>query len=419
MEFAAIWNRAFDEPPRPSKERDYLYASELKGKPYDTVLSMLGVLPTSEPNARAKRKFQAGNLFEFIVKVALQNCGLYQKTQEAIRAEFDGILVSGRIDFLIGGTPNFENNIINTVQELELGDGFEGYLSRLQQNFKAWYEKKGFEFPNEVWEIKSVSALVFDGIELADKPKENHVLQLYHYVYNHPKTNSGRIIYICRDDLRLKEFYVHRSDTQIYNDYAFEVRKLRDLYLQHKSIDTSIFAQISALESEISDIYSELDSSAAKQPAKLKTRLENCEQKLAELREKQTKIINPYSFEKLVLINPTTGRLQANWHIEYSNYLTHYFYYDGSEKVHFTTPESYRNYVVKDINGINSVLNRVFKKKLEGKFDDKTLTKSNKEKIEILQNKYGYSFEDVYMYFEARQTELMRKGVTFEEDEDA
>ena len=411
--FAALWNRSFDEPSRPPKTRNYLYASELKGKPYDTVLSMLGVLPTSEPNARAKRKFQAGNLFEFIVKVALQNCGLYKVAQEGVKSETNGIEISGKIDFVVGGKPNFDNRFQEIVKEMELGDGFESYLFRLQENFKNWYNEKQTEFFKEIWEIKSVSAHIFDGIEMAEKPKENHELQIYHYVCHHPMITAGRIVYICRDDLRIREFHVTRSDSQLYAKYAKEAQKLRDLYEQYKTLDVSIYAEISLVSCEINTLQNDIETFAHQ-----KLTLEKMQTELAELREKASEIINPFDFENMVVINETTGRLQSNWRIEYSNYLTHYYYYNGGEKVFFETPESYRSYV-KDISGINAVLNRVFKKKLEGKFDDKTLTKSNKEKIELLKNKYGYNFDEVYAYFEARQKELIRKGVTLEEDEDA
>src|ERR1039458_2049931 len=100
----SIWNQSFDViEEREIVARDYCYASELGGSFYDRYYKMQGRIPTTPPNLRSRRKFQGGNLTEWIVLQILQRAGVLKGSQEYITYEGDPIRVTGRADFVAGG----------------------------------------------------------------------------------------------------------------------------------------------------------------------------------------------------------------------------------------------------------------------------------------------------------------------------
>jgi len=103
--FTQVWNKAIELPQdRELVKRDYLWASEL-GKPLaDVWLKMNAEPETNPPNARSLRKFEAGNLWEWVVKIILIRAGILHSSQERVESNYEGLLrVSGKIDFIAGG----------------------------------------------------------------------------------------------------------------------------------------------------------------------------------------------------------------------------------------------------------------------------------------------------------------------------
>src|SRR3990167_9806570 len=66
--FTDIWNKSIlDRKERPTIARNRLWASELGKSHLDIYLKMQGEITTNPPNARSLRKFEAGNIWEWIV----------------------------------------------------------------------------------------------------------------------------------------------------------------------------------------------------------------------------------------------------------------------------------------------------------------------------------------------------------------
>src|SRR5207245_2692261 len=108
-----VWNEALSaDRQRDMKERDYVWASELGKGYYDRYFKMKGRKPTTPPGARAQRKFEAGNLTEWVMQQVLARAGVLQDAQLALEDTTGAIRVSGRCDFKAGGV----------VQDLDLED---------------------------------------------------------------------------------------------------------------------------------------------------------------------------------------------------------------------------------------------------------------------------------------------------------
>ena len=106
--FSSTWNDGLIPVERKPEPRDYIWASELGGAMIDRYLKMKGVPYSTPPNIRSLRKFQAGNLWEWIVSFVLKRSGLIISQQNRIKYGYDGLLeVSGKIDFLGGGKPDW------------------------------------------------------------------------------------------------------------------------------------------------------------------------------------------------------------------------------------------------------------------------------------------------------------------------
>lgn len=214
-----IWNRSLMErEERPIVARDNIWASEL-GKSYAEVfLKMKGELPTNPPNMRSLRKFEAGNVFEWIVGLILKRAGILQGGQDRVVTNYEGLLqVTGRLDFLAGGMPDYEKANAE-FEALDLPNVFKrGGLKII----KYLAEKFPAGLDTQVLEVKSLSAFMFDGIMANKKTLKLHRLQCFHYLkgLNKPR---GMVIYICRDDMRMIEI-------PIYNNEETEAEYLKEL----------------------------------------------------------------------------------------------------------------------------------------------------------------------------------------------
>lgn len=223
--FGDLWNEALlSRESRPIQPRSRIWASELGKAPVDIFLKLKGEEPTNPPDARSLRKFEAGNIWEWIVKLVLMRAGVLRATQERVEYQYPGLLpVTGKLDHLAGGLPDYER----AKEELERL-GLPDVFNRAFESIVTFLQK---EYPHglgdKVLEVKSVSSFMFDGMEKSGKSSANHRKQLFHYLKgkNMPR---GDIIYICRDDCRMMQIPIinpspvedeYRKDIEIISGY--------------------------------------------------------------------------------------------------------------------------------------------------------------------------------------------------------
>lgn len=225
--FSHVWNKSLEEKEeRPVEARDYLWASELGKSPIDVFLRLKGEVPTNPPNARAKRKFEAGNIWEWVVKLILDRAGIRIDGQK--RAEFqypDLLKVTGKIDFIAGGMPDFEK-AKQVIETLELPEVFTRALDNIMAYFQVAY-------PNgldpKILEVKSVGSYVYDSLERTGKALQIHRLQTYHYMKSE-NMERGDVVYICRDDCRMMEVPIYLGG-EVEDEYYSAVKKISDYVL--------------------------------------------------------------------------------------------------------------------------------------------------------------------------------------------
>lgn len=219
------WNKALEaREERAVVARENMWATEL-GKPFiDVFLKLKGTQPSNPPNARSLRKFEAGNLFEWIVGLILKRAGILKESQKWVSYQYDGLLqVTGKADYMAGGMPEFEK-AKEELERMELPDSF-------YRGFNAIIEHLKTNYPNGLaikpLEIKSVSAFMFDALERTGMALAIHRLQACHYLrsQNLPQAN---IVYICRDDMRMMEVPVIL--TAVEPEYRAYIEKMTEYY---------------------------------------------------------------------------------------------------------------------------------------------------------------------------------------------
>lgn len=220
----SLWNEALDaQTPRVYEPRQRLWASELYGSDIDIVLKLRGEQPTNPPDARALRKMEAGNMVEDFVDSVLRRAGVLKSTQDRIVFKGEGLLeISGKIDFLAGGTPNMEM-IDKMIEELPPEETFRKRLIlKLKERFA------GRNLQTKIIEIKSAALFTFNKVEATGKPLKGHGLQAYHYARN-GKMESA-IVYICRDDMRMIEIPIFPYMEDLEEQYLGKLKKITDFY---------------------------------------------------------------------------------------------------------------------------------------------------------------------------------------------
>lgn len=213
--FAGLWNKSLDlNNQRPYEKRDYIWASELGGSYYDRYMKMNGRKPTTPPNLRSRRKFEGGNLAEWIVQQILKRAGILQSTQEYIT--YDGVMrVTGKADFTAGGK-------IEQVFDHEFSDfpeTFQVVAERTIANLKEKYPN-GLQEMN--LEIKSCSGMMFDRYMKAPSPQ--HALQAFHYALNTKKPTM--LVYISRDDFRIAEHLILPGSRKWLDKYEADLEAM-------------------------------------------------------------------------------------------------------------------------------------------------------------------------------------------------
>lgn len=221
-----VWNAAtLAKEERPVEPRDYMWASELGKGVADVVLRMRGEKPTNPPDPRARRKFEAGNIYEWIVRLVLIRAGILKQTQDRCEHQYDDLVkVTGRLDFEAGGVPTYDS-ALESLDALELPDVIE----RASEAFVAYLKEKypkGLE--NTLIEVKSASAFMFEGLERTKQASKNHRLQITHYLIS-KGYKRGVIIYICRDDLRMFEAEIILDD-ELEAEYRAEIAEVSRVY---------------------------------------------------------------------------------------------------------------------------------------------------------------------------------------------
>lgn len=217
---AGVWNQSIGRPDRPVEPRSHLYASELGKAPVDLFLSLKGVQFSNPPNDRSVRKFEAGDIWEWILELVLRRAGLLISSQDHIRRCYPGMLeVTGRLDKIAGGKPDWEK----ARYEIE-NDFLPDFVREKAENIINELSKKYTQGLKEiVVEIKSSSSFMFDVFERSNRASDNHELQAWHYLKNH---DEAHVFYVCRDDVRVLEIPVFADDARIENMYKGHIETI-------------------------------------------------------------------------------------------------------------------------------------------------------------------------------------------------
>lgn len=221
---AGIWNKALENKKVfAAKARDVVWASELGKSPIDVYLRMIGTEATNPPNARSLRKFEAGNVFEWIVSLILKRAGILQESQKWSSFQYPGLCkVTGKADFIAGGLVDREKALAE-MSALELPEVFIRGATAIFEYLTSLGELKSMPL-----EIKSVSSFMFDAFSKTSGGSRIHRLQLYHYLKS-MDYGEGRLIYICRDDLRMMEVPLMCPST-VEDEYRSAIEEISKYY---------------------------------------------------------------------------------------------------------------------------------------------------------------------------------------------
>lgn len=227
---AKMWNRALEQTEeREVFPRDRIFASELGRSDVDIFLKMMGEKPSNPPNDRANRKFHAGDLYEWFVFLVLKKCGILINKQQPVKNTIDGCCeVSGRLDFVVGGMPDYDSGqkkIDELIEALEMPPLFHQVTKNFIEILKAEYPD-GLD--EKVLEIKSTAVFGFEKVEKTGKALAGHDLQNFHYA--HGLDMEGALCYISRDDLRMYEIPIMPYDQRLMTRYEEKVRKVSGYY---------------------------------------------------------------------------------------------------------------------------------------------------------------------------------------------
>lgn len=230
-----IWNRVTERDfGRALVKRDYMWASEIGGAYADRFLKMAAVPYTNPPNARSQRKFKAGNVWEWLLYHLLDTAGLLIESQQEVWSNpiHGGLLIKGKIDFLVGGNANkkkVDAEMIE-IEDLEMKRHFQALPDFMYHVYNELLT--GLQYEETVVECKSCSAYMMDKYEQTNKPNPHHVAQLFHYAHNLQK--PGLLIYISKDDCRMRQFYINPNDEGIKAAYEMDNRNFTNYYLRNE-----------------------------------------------------------------------------------------------------------------------------------------------------------------------------------------
>jgi len=224
-QISKVWNTSIDQgEERPMVARQRLWASELGKQDLDIYLKLLAE-PVSNPfDARAKRKFEAGNLFEWIVKLILIRSGIYKESQKWVDNNEFGLQVTGKIDHLAGGIPRYDE-AKKEIENLMLPEMFTRATDQILQYFKTNFPNG---LPEQGIEVKSTSSFGIEKVYYTGKGLAGHDLQAFHYAYNTKLPFT--LLYICRDDLRMAEIPILPDDQELLKRYSDKIKSVSKFY---------------------------------------------------------------------------------------------------------------------------------------------------------------------------------------------
>lgn len=299
-----IWNDTLIKPERRILQaRNYSYASELGKALPDRYLKMYGVKPTNPPNERSLRKFQAGDVWEWVVGIILISSGMLKKKQIKVDTKLPRLIpVHGRLDFVVGQPSDYnvaKDNIKRMQDQLLLMDiETPPFFFKAIDNFIDKY--KGQNLADYITELKTVSSFMMEKLQKTGEPMYHHALQNFHYVTgNIEEIRQGKLLYICKDDCIMEEFDILETE-ELFQMYRDDIKAMTRAY-------TNGFDA-----------------------------------------KNVTKLMPPR--EEQVLFEDSLFRFSKNWNVEYSDYLTLLYEYK--------TPEEYRNKWQYKINQWNRVFKR-------------------------------------------------------------
>jgi len=198
---------------RPMVARTHIWATEISRNYFDRYHKMIGTPPTRKIEERVLRKFVAGDIFEELVGNYLSKIGLIESAQERIEIpETDKTLrVSGKIDYL-ASMPNW-NHARKAVGVLdEESDVTKEILHKLIDQLSQKYPNG---LPPTIFEIKTINSLVFWAKKnYLKEAYPSHVMQIYTYL-KAKNLPEGRIVYLSKDDLTIKEMTVYQPDIDL------------------------------------------------------------------------------------------------------------------------------------------------------------------------------------------------------------
>lgn len=205
-EFGRVWNQSLTaRKEREPRARNNVWASEIGGAMIDRYLRMTGVPQSNIPNDRSLRKFQAADVWEWIVGFVLIRAGILISCQEKLRFQYPGLLETvGKLDHLAGGQPNW-NKARREVKAIGLPEIIETASLAIIDQLSATYGDDPIR--TIVLEVKSVGSFVFERYETAKEADARHQGQIFHYL-KAKGLPEGHIAYVSRDDCRIAEFPV-------------------------------------------------------------------------------------------------------------------------------------------------------------------------------------------------------------------
>lgn len=224
--FFQIWNSSLEKnKDREVVPRDYIYASEVGGAFLDRFYKMKGIKATNPPNMRSLRKFEAGNIWEWIVQLILKRAGILINSQEHLDYQYPDMLrVAGRLDHLAGGKPDWEK-AKSEMYDLDLPEIFKQATNDIIEYLSKTYP---LGLDTLILEVKSVSSYMFETYLKTGQANVNHKLQLFHYLKS-KELNEGHIIYVCKDDCRMLEFGVF-NPSEVEDIYKKDIASMTMFY---------------------------------------------------------------------------------------------------------------------------------------------------------------------------------------------
>lgn len=214
--FAALWNQSLDtDRQRPYEKREHIWASELTGSYYDRYWKMKGRVPTTPPNLRSRRKFEGGNIAEYVMQQVLVKAGILQSSQEYIINEDYELKVTGKADFTAGGMPRM-------IDDIDLLGLPESFIAIAKATVEHMLEKYPYGLKHLNVEIKSCSGMMFDMYERA--PAVHHSMQAFHYAHNTEVPTL--LVYVSRDDFRVCEWVILPDSKKHLDIYKKDIENM-------------------------------------------------------------------------------------------------------------------------------------------------------------------------------------------------